>query len=50
MTDGTIQVSGTRSSDRPARAILFVVLAIATACVPLSGQGDWARHVQGKGT
>lgn len=21
-----------------------------TACVPLSGTGDWARHVQGRGT
>lgn len=29
MTDGTIQAPGTRASDRPARAILFVVIAIA---------------------
>lgn len=29
MTDGAIQAPGTRASDRPARAILYVVLAIA---------------------
>lgn len=33
MTDGTIQAPGTRASDRPARAILFVVLAIALLTV-----------------
>lgn len=33
MTDGAIQAPGTRSSDRPARAILFVILAIALLTV-----------------
>ena len=33
MTDGAIQAPGTRSSDRPSHAILFVILAIALLTV-----------------
>lgn len=44
MTDGTIQAPGTRLSDRPARAILFAVVAIAL----LTGQDAVIKWLTGR--